>query len=311
MNLLEVPRNKKLLQMFMSEFSAATDLATVLVDINGKELSRYHNFTEFCSILRSKPEYRHLCQKCDLMGGLESSKRGQTVYYRCHAGLFDFSLPIVIYNQLAGFILCGQIVVTDIEEDTEFIDKTKTNWNTYIELQRAYDKVKRISKPKLDASISLLGKISTYYLTKEMGSEIISQVKSDAFTIPLIGSDKRNLNNNKNEIKKALAYIDKNLHKNIQLEEIADHVYLSHYYFSKLFKKEMNVNFITYVNQKKIERAKVFLIDSKWSVEHIARNLGFNQTSYFCKIFKNFTGFTPAEFREQSRNPVTCSCAAT
>ncbi len=146
---------------------------------------------------------------------------------------------------------------------------------------------KTLCKTKIDASVSLLDTISTHNLTKEMGNEFITDVKLNAFNIPDLNDDKK-FSNNKNEIKKALAYIDKHIYKNTQLEEIADHVYLSHYYFSKLFKKEMNVNFITYVNQKKIDRAKIFLIESRMSIEQISRNLGFNQPSYFCKLFKNF-----------------------
>ena len=298
-NVLEIPRNKKLLESFMAEFSEATDLACLLVDIHGNEISRYNNFTEFCKIVRSKPEYRHLCQKCDQFGGLESSRRGRLVYYRCHAGLFDFSMPIVVYNQLAGFMMCGQIIITDDNINNE-ITYQQTNINSSLELQRAFDKVKRVSKTKIDASVSLLDTISTHYLTKEMGNEFITDVKLNAFNIPDLNDDKK-FSNNKNEIKKALAYIDKHIYKNIQLEEIADHVYLSHYYFSKLFKKEMNVNFITYVNQKKIDRAKIFLIESRMSIEQISRNLGFNQPSYFCKLFKNFAGLTPAEFRTQNK----------
>ncbi len=305
MNILEIPRNKKLLDSFMAEFSDATDLASVLVDIHGKEISKYNNFSEFCKIIRSRPEYRHLCQKCDHFGGLESSKRGQIIYYRCHAGLCDFSMPLIVYSQLAGFIMCGQIIVTD-DSINNIISYEQTNINECIELQRAFEKVKRISKTKLDASVSLLNTISKHYLTKEIGNEIISEVKLGAYATSVLPTDRKN-SHNKNEITKALNYIDKNIHKNIQLEEIADHVYLSHYYFSKLFKKEMNINFITYVNKKKIDRAKIILIDSKWSVEQIARNLGFNQASYFCKIFKNLTGMTPAEFREQSKNPVHCT----
>lgn len=301
-NVLENPYNKHVLESFMVEFSQATDLAAVLVDIYGKEISGYSKFSEFCEIIRSKPEYRHLCQKCDLLGGLESSKKGHLVCYKCHAGLLDFSMPIIVHNQIVGFMMFGQIILTDEKQCCNCITCEQTNINASVELQRAFTKVKRINKAKLDAAISLLDKMSSYYLTKELGkSDIEISIKPP---IPAPANYEKTFYKNE-EIQKALQYIDKNLHKNIQLEEIANHVYLSHYYFSKLFKKEMSINFITYVNQKKVERAKTLLLESQRSVEHIARDLGFKQPSYFCKIFKNFIGITPAEFRTQNKNSYT------
>ncbi len=53
------------------------------------------------------------------------------------------------------------------------------------------------------------------------------------------------------EIKQAIRYIKKNIHRSITLEEVANHVYLSPFYLSKLFKNELNINFINYVNEQK------------------------------------------------------------
>lgn len=303
MSILEIPRNKKLFESIMQEYSVATDLASVLVNIHGQEISDYHNFSEFCRLIRSKKEYRHLCQKCDLMGGLEASKNGCLSYYRCHAGLFDFSLPIIIDKQLVGFLLCGQIIVEDNKEQEDYINnicQVQSSWDNNIELQRAYDKIKRVSREKMSAAISLLDKISSHYLIKEISEQTSFSTKAKSLKKT---NEEKNLIEikSKTEIKKALNYIEKNLNKPISLEETANHVYLSHYYFSKLFKKEMNMNFVHYVNNKKVDKAKIFLLESKWPVEVISRSLGFGQTSYFCKIFKKYTDMTPADFRRKHK----------
>lgn len=101
--LLQSKSNEMLIEKVMDEFSAATSLASVVVDIHGTEVSRLCNFTPFCQLIRSNPKYRSLCQKCDMFGGLEASKTGKPLIYRCHAGLTDFSVPIVVENQLSGF----------------------------------------------------------------------------------------------------------------------------------------------------------------------------------------------------------------
>lgn len=72
--LLQSKSNEMLIEKVMDEFSAATSLASVVVDIHGTEVSRLCNFTPFCQLIRSNPKYRSLCQKCDMFGGLEASK---------------------------------------------------------------------------------------------------------------------------------------------------------------------------------------------------------------------------------------------
>ncbi|GAA2934859.1 helix-turn-helix transcriptional regulator [Enterococcus raffinosus] len=79
---------------------------------------------------------------------------------------------------------------------------------------------------------------------------------------------------------------------------MANHVYLSQFYFSRLFKKEIGVSFITYLNQQRIEQAKVLLTQSNLSIKSISQNIGYSQTSYFCKIFKELVGMTPVNYRK-------------
>ena len=55
----------------------------------------------------------------DRCGGLEASKKDQLCIYRCHAGLTDFSIPLVIAGHLVGFVLCGQVRLSN---DVELVD---------------------------------------------------------------------------------------------------------------------------------------------------------------------------------------------
>jgi ligand-binding sensor protein len=55
----------------------------------------------------------------DRCGGLEASKTDQLCIYRCHAGLTDFSIPLVIAGHLVGFVLCGQVRLSN---DVELVD---------------------------------------------------------------------------------------------------------------------------------------------------------------------------------------------
>ena len=99
-------------------------------------------------------------------------------------------------------------------------------------------------------------------------------------------------------IHKAIDYIRRNYMKKISLEEVAENIYLSPSYFSKIFKEEMNCNFNSYLNKLRIEKSKSLLLSDNISLIEIAGLLGFEDQSYFSKVFKKVTGVTPGKFRE-------------
>lgn len=103
-------------------------------------------------------------------------------------------------------------------------------------------------------------------------------------------------------MKAVVDYIERNLKKGISLEDVANHVNISTYYLSKIFKKEMGVNFITYVTDRKMDLAKEMLVNTDIPVLNIALDLAYNEANYFSKAFKKKTGLTPSEYREKYRN---------
>ncbi len=97
---------------------------------------------------------------------------------------------------------------------------------------------------------------------------------------------------------KAIDYINRNYFKRISLEEVANFVCLSPTYFSKLFKDEMKTNFNTYLNSIRINKSKKLLLTDNVNLVDIPSLVGFEDQSYFSKVFKKFTGVTPGKYRE-------------
>lgn len=110
--------------------------------------------------------------------------------------------------------------------------------------------------------------------------------------------NKKILSFNNNQIVSAIDYIEDNFKENITLDKIAATCNLSPCYFSKLFKKEMGINFNTYLNNKKIEYAKEILKTTDTPILNIALDLGFDDCGYFIKVFKKVEGVTPKKYRE-------------
>lgn len=106
--------------------------------------------------------------------------------------------------------------------------------------------------------------------------------------------------NNFHIIQKSMEYINDNVSTNISLDCVAEYIYLSPSYFSKLFKKEMGINFIDYLNKVRIEESKKYLTDLKISLTDIAHTVGFTDQSYYTKVFKKIEGISPGQYRKMT-----------
>jgi YesN/AraC family two-component response regulator len=97
---------------------------------------------------------------------------------------------------------------------------------------------------------------------------------------------------------RAIDYVKRNYMKKISLEEVASHVYLSPSYFSKIFKEEMKTNFNNYLNHIRIEMGKKLLLDDSIVLVDVSNLVGYEDQSYFSKVFKKMTGVSPGKYRE-------------
>ena len=70
------------------------------------------------------------------------------------------------------------------------------------------------------------------------------------------------------------------------------------YYFSKIFKDELGLNFIEYLTSVRIEKAKELLTESDMSMKEICGACGYTDPNYFSRSFKKNVGVTPTEYKE-------------
>jgi AraC-like DNA-binding protein/ligand-binding sensor protein len=99
-------------------------------------------------------------------------------------------------------------------------------------------------------------------------------------------------------IQKVVSYINSNYMNKISLDDIAKEGFLSSSYLSKLFKSEMKMNLSTYINNVRVEKSKLLLLDDSLSIMDVAMMVGFEEQSYFSKVFRNVTGVSPGKFRQ-------------
>lgn len=99
-------------------------------------------------------------------------------------------------------------------------------------------------------------------------------------------------------LRKAINYIQKHYKEQITLNIVAEHVYVSTSYLSRMFKKELGINFIDYLNGLRIEKAKELLMDPKYKTYEVAEKVGINDAHYFSRLFKKYVGISPTEFKD-------------
>ncbi|HAK46775.1 MAG TPA: hypothetical protein DCO79_12770 [Spirochaeta sp.] len=104
-------------------------------------------------------------------------------------------------------------------------------------------------------------------------------------------------------IQSSMQYVRENFQSKISLDEAAAAVNLSPSYLSKLFKKELNQNFNNYLNHIRVEKSKNYLLNTEIPLIDIAGMCGFEDQSYFSKVFKKFAGSSPGKFRENRGRP--------
>jgi two-component system response regulator YesN len=102
-------------------------------------------------------------------------------------------------------------------------------------------------------------------------------------------------------ITKSMEYIHKNFKRNISLNDVADYIGVNSSYLSRTFKEECGKGFVEYLNFVRVEYVKRMLGDGHARLKDTAVEAGFNNYTYFFKVFKSLTGMTPAEYENSCR----------
>lgn len=132
----------------------------------------------------------------------------------------------------------------------------------------------------LDVNAALLPFLCMLYhkYAKMLPEEIAAQKKNDP-------------------IQTALLFIKENLSKHLTLETIAAAAGISKYHFARKFRSITGFSPMEYVNIQRCELAKTLLAEKSYTIKQIAQLTGFENPSYFSKVFFNFTGILPSKYQ--------------
>jgi AraC-like DNA-binding protein len=146
------------------------------------------------------------------------------------------------------------------------------------------------SKPWINKSVNYPS-LSHYLETTAIISQLFSR-----FVREERAGNMRNIGNQ--NCQNALSFIQKNLTRQISVDQLAEMSFTSRDHFSRVFKSITGIPPGEYIIRKRLEKAKMLLLTTNESLAGIIAQTGFRTTAYFCRIFKKYTSFTPEEYRK-------------
>lgn len=98
-------------------------------------------------------------------------------------------------------------------------------------------------------------------------------------------------------IKSVIIYLTEKLEADLSMREAADKLNYEYHYFSALFHKYFSMNFKSFINALRFEKACEMLLNEKYSVTEVSNKCGFSSIRNFNRVFKELAGITPTEYK--------------
>jgi len=266
------------LKELMQDFYVLTHIRIVIFDDEYNEILAYPEaLCDFCKLMRSNEVSLRNCEKSNLNAFNKCKSSGNLLVYKCHAGLIEATAPLKANGIIIGYIMFGQITdILDRTQATQSIYQACANYDILPQkLNAAVKKIKYKSNEQIYAAAKILEACAYYVLLNQMIT---------------IGQEKL--------IHKISQYIDLNINEQITAQTLCKAFHISRTSLYDLTKKHYGIGIGEYIRQKRISQAKNLLQSTDYSVNSIADKVGFSDYSYFSRVFKKLTGFSPNAFRK-------------
>lgn len=319
--LLDIPMWEKV----QDELAMLTGTAIITIDFKGNPITKHSGRTDFCSIIRENPVSRKRCFRCDALAGLEAVRLGRPYIYLCHCGIVDVAVPVTVGDRYLGAVMFGQVRIPNNDTDAK-VERLVSEISSFQaesdsarqDLLEKYEQLPEMEYKRIVAIADTINAIVNYIVDRAVNSENeartyeyllqnsnmqntglfpeIQELKDPSQEFEL-GAAERELPKS-SPVYPAVDYVNSHRHEMVAMKDMARLCHLSPSYFSRLFRKELGENFVSYVNRKKVQWAKERLRSSNDSVVQIAQELGYMDSSYFISVFKRFEGTTPLVYRQ-------------
>lgn len=284
-NLIDLLADSQVYHDYERAYSDATGMPLSLHAAETWQLPFHgkHKENHFCALVALKSGTCAACLRMQEKLGHKASQTPSTM--DCTYGLCESAVPVRLGNVTLGYLQTGQVmrrkptlkqfekVMRQLVKHGLEVDRGK--------VKEAWFQTPVVSQKKLDASKHLLSVFADHLSMK--GNQIAYLQANTELPV----------------ITKAKQYIEDHHAEHISLDQVAEAVHTSSFYFCKLFKKVTGINFTAFVSRVRAEKAKNLLLNPNLRISEIAYEVGFQSLTHFNRVFKTIVCQSPTEYRMQ------------
>ena len=208
------------------------------------------------------------CKRCRQYALKKAIKGRKPFGALCINGIYEYTHPVIFSNKVICVIFIGNILTCEGE--------------------------KKLAKTKVSFPLDKLEKNITQEDCEKIASIIENYIVMLYEKYPSKKSDDNLL------IENLKAYILSNLEYDLKLGDIAPLFFYNQVYLGRLFKSKTGMTINEFINQERIKRAKILLC-SNLSVTEVSLKIGYNNVSYFNKVFKSLVSISPLQYKKLNK----------
>lgn len=237
----------------------------------------------FCALVAQSNQS---CAAClQLQRKVEDAAKLEPMTLKCFAGLCDSAVPVRVGENLIAFLQTGQILLTKPSKaQFKRTARQLIKWGTQVDLKQieeAYFQTRVLTKQQYESIVRLLS-IFAQHLSSLSNQLTVRDQTAESPTVT-----------------KARLYINEHQDEAISLNQVAQIVNMSAFYFCKTFKKSTGLTFTDYLARVRIEKVKNLLLNPHKRISEAAYEAGFQSLSQFNRVFRKIAGEAPTTYRER------------
>ena len=275
------------IQTLIDLLEKGRNLHISILDLNGilstqktkVEFSHAIHSKRFCDIAKSTERGYHACLRSKLLANTKAISCGAPFCGQCYYGICEAAVPVVIDKGVAAVVYVGNAIVN--REAT----------------------LKRIEKATIHTGVSQTELSEELMNCEEIEStdELFALAEIVADYLKLLWHNSPKKKNDLHWIVSLMKlYADEKFCENITLRELAVTYHMNEKYIGRLFSREMGTSFIEYCNSLRLQKAEELLSRKDVKIIDTALDSGFNNVSYFNRIFKKKHGISPTEYKKRA-----------
>lgn len=236
---------------------------------------------------------------------IQNDGYGNIRIYDCNKDKNAFSCPVYVLNKIFNFLCSSkydnakEIFYNVIKENISANIDNKDLKNLYFELYKTGLRVVARHSVSLNLIMgeSIIPNFENEYMllmTEELENYILLFYRN---ICKYLSTKNKSIN-----IVEVISYINESFSKEISLNYIANKYNTSSSHLSQLIKEYLNMSYIDYLNNLRIEKAKKLLVETKKNIDQIAEECGYNSRQSFLRVFNKLEGIAPTEYRTNNKN---------